>query len=202
MTYNAKIGKQEQDQRTYQNASEARRVTQIDSLGNAISVDLTTNALEIVEREHHEIHEGTHFFICDYQSFSNAEVVDFTVVTPNTTEWSHMVFNIEGSGAVSMSIFETAVVDTPGTAVLSYNNNRNSANTTGLTIRIGDTFTDTGTEIYKQSKGANKKVGIVTRNREIILKQNKTYLFRITNETSSANIISWCMEWYEHTNTN
>ena len=36
MTYDVKIGKQEQDQRTYENSAEARRVTGVNSTGTVV----------------------------------------------------------------------------------------------------------------------------------------------------------------------
>ena len=164
-----------------------------------IRIDAATNTLQTIGYEHHEIHSGSHFYICGHQAMSNGEVVDFTVVTPNTTEWAHMTFSIEGTGAISLEIHEGATVDVAGTAVSVFNNNRNSANTTSLTVREGDTFTGEGTLIYAQQVGANKVAGSVQRDREIVLDQNNTYIFRITNETALANELNYCAEWYEHT---
>lgn len=164
-----------------------------------VRIDASTNSLQIVEYEHHEIHSGSHYFICGTQALSNGEVVDFTVVTPDTTEYAHMTFQIEGTGAISVAIHEGAVVNVAGSAVTAYNNNRNSANTTNLTIRTGDTFTGTGTVIYAVQTGANKIAGNVERSREIVLDRNNTYIFRITNQTALANQLSYCAEWYEHT---
>jgi hypothetical protein len=166
-----------------------------------VRIDASTNSLQTVDYEHHKIHSGSHFFVEGYMSFSNGQVVDFTFITPNTTEWTHMTFKIEGTAALSVEIHEGATVDAAGSAVTAYNNNRNSAHATTLTIRTGDTFTDEGTMIAASYAGANKTIGVVGRSREIILDQNSTYIFRITNETS-ANLISWLAEWYEHTDKN
>jgi len=162
--------------------------------------DPATHALETIDYNHHEIHDGSHYFVCGYQSFANAEVVDFTVVTPNTTKWLHMLFEIMGEGAVSIEIWEDAVVNVAGTPTVPNNNNRNSANTSDAVVRVGDTFTSEGTMIFSNISGANKQSGIIGRANEIMLKQNSAYIFRITNETALANVISYCGEWYEHTN--
>jgi len=55
-----------------------------------------------------------------------------------------------------------------------------------------------GTLIYANQAGANKESGFIARDREIILAQDTTYLFRITNATTLANVITWCAEWYDH----
>lgn len=165
-------------------------------------VDSSTETLQVIDYPHHEIHSGSHYFICGFQDFSNGEVVDFTVVTPNTTKWLHMLFQIEGSGAVSIEIYEDATVDVAGTVTTPNNNNRNSANTSDAVIRTGDTFTDIGTLKFGNQSGANKAAGIIGRENEIILKQNSTYIFRITNQTAITNVIYFCGEWYEHINKN
>lgn len=165
-------------------------------------IDSATESLQIVDYEHHEIHSGSHYFIAGSQAFSNGQVVDFTVITPNTTKWLHMTFNIEGTSGVSIEVKEAATVNVAGTPVTVINNDRNSTNTTGATIRTGDTFTSEGTSLFKQQTGANQKAGSLERNREIILKQNTTYIFRLKNETAVANQITYAANWYEHTNKN
>ena len=167
-----------------------------------VRIDASTNSLQTVDYEHHEIHSGNHYNICSYETFTNKEVVDFTIITPDTTEWTHMTFNISGTGALSLEIHEDVTVSATGTAAIVFNNNRNSANTTNLTIRTGDTFSDDGDTIYLDYSGANKVIGILERSREIILKQGTAYLFRISNQLTTDNIISYCAEWYEHTNKN
>ena len=96
---------------------------------------------------------------------------------------------------------ENATIVVTGTTVSVYNSNRNSANTSGNLVLVGSTVT-TGTLILQQYSGANKLAGIVGRENEIILKQIEDYLFRITNETATANEVSWNAEWYEHTDHN
>jgi hypothetical protein len=199
---NMKVSLEELESGISSNSNSQLNVTLFDEGGIPASVDDSTETLQTIEYEHHEIHSGSHYYICGYDSFTNGQVVDFTVVVPNVTKWPHMTFSLEGSGALSIEIHEGATVDTTGTAVTAYNNNRNSDNTSNLTIRTGDAFTSEGTLIYSQYKGANKQAGFIERDRELVLKQNTTYIFRITNETALANIITWCAEWYEHTDKN
>ena len=165
-------------------------------------LDASTEAQMVINYEHHEIHAGSHYFITGNQSFSNGQVVDFTMTTPNTTKWCHLLFTIDGTYAVSAEIKEAATVDTPGTAVTPRNSNRNYTDSSTMTVRVGDTFTDEGTSISDRYSGQNKVSGTVTRSSELILKQNTVYIFRITNESTSANIISWDAIWYEHTDRN
>lgn len=162
--------------------------------------DLSTHALDVVSHEHRKIHAGKHFFVASYDTLTNAAVLDFAFTTPNTTEWSHMVFELEGTGALSMQIYEGSDFDADGTAVTPINGNRNSSNTSTLGLQTDPTVNAAGTEIYYQYRGANRSAGILIRDNEIIMKQNTKYLFRLTNQTAVNNIISWDFEWYEHVN--
>ena len=179
-----------------------KEIIGVDYISGNSGVDASTETLQTITYEHHEIHSGSHFYYCDFQDFSNGQVVDFTFVTPNTTKWAHMDFYIGSTDAASIEIYEGATVDTTGTAITAINNNRNSTNTSDMTIRTGDTFTAVGTKIYGASSGDKGAAGIIEREREIVLKQNTTYIFRITNQTNLTNTITYCGEWYEHTDKN
>lgn len=172
-------------------------LTGVDYVVGKSGIDAVTETQISIEYEHHEIHAGNHYGVCDYLSYTNGQVVDWTVIVPDTGELAHMLFNIEGTGAISLNIYEVAVPDAVGSVVTPINNNRNSDNTSSLIVRNGDTFTGIGNKIFGARTGANKEVGIIARTSELILKSDTTYLFRITNETSLANVVSWCAEWYE-----
>lgn len=182
--------------------TEGALITGIDYVATKSGIDASTESLQTIEYEHHEIHDGSHYYICDFQSLANAAVVDFTVITPDTAERIHMIFQIEGTGAVSLTIREGAVVDAAGSAVSTFNNRRDSINTSNITARVGDTYTSEGAIVFRSYSGANKESGVIGRSREIILDQDSTYIFRITNETALANIVSYCSEWYEHADKN
>jgi len=167
-----------------------------------IPQDSSTNTLMTIDYEHHEIHSGSHFYICGYETLGNGAATTFTVITPNTTEWAHMTFSIYGTQAIIFEVKEGATVNTTGTATTPLNNDRNSAHTSVLTIRNGDTFTGEGTTIYSAYIGAGRNSGDITHNKELILKQNTTYIFRITNTQATNTVTSYCGEWYEHTNKN
>jgi len=186
----------------HSDGTQGNLITGIDYIDGKSGIDAMTETLQTIEYEHHEIHSGSHYIICGYQSFSNAASTDFALVTPDSDTWTHMTFQIEGTSAVIVEVYEDSDFDGDGTSVISINNNRNSDNITGMTITNDPTINDDGTLIYSQYKGANKSAGFVNRDREIILKQNTKYIFRITNGSTITNIITWCGEWYEHTNKN
>jgi len=187
--------------------NEGQKIIGIDYLAGNSGIDRATETLQIITYEHHEIHAGSHFYICSFETLDDGDSADFAVTTPNTAKWAHMTFQVEGTSQTEFYIYEGSAV-TGGTATTPLNNDRNSANTSDLTIAKNPTVNTLGTMIYSQSKGLvgatpskADSEGVVTREREIILKQNTTYIFRITSRQDD-NIVSYCGEWYEHTNKN
>jgi len=166
-------------------------------------IDLITHTLQTIEYEHHEIHSGSHFFYTDSVELASGNTQDYMITTPNTTKWSHMTFQATGSAITQVQIFEGS--DKTGTTSQTiFNNDRNSATTSTLTIHKGTSGGSTdGTQIYTiksgSSAGNSRSPAISERNSEIILKQNTKYIIRITSGTN-ANLTNLQLEWYEHTN--
>jgi hypothetical protein len=118
----------------------------------------------------------------------NGGTIDFVVTTPNTTTHAHMYEGVTGI--------------TGGTALTPRNNNRNSADSSVLTVKVNPSVT-AGTVVVDGYKfganlsGQNRMGGSGGRTSEIILKQNTSYLWRIVS-SSADNIISYIGDWYEH----
>jgi len=178
-----------------------------DSSGSEAKIDDMTNTLQNINFEHHKIHEGNHYFVCNFETLNDGEAARFAVTTPNTTKWLHMNFNVEGTSRTEFKVYENSTVN-GGTSTTPINNNRNSVNTSDSIIVKNPIITVTGDTIYVQSKGLegatpskSENEGVVNRDREIILKQDATYIFEITSKDDN-NIVSYCGEWYEHVNEN
>ena len=170
------------------------------------ALDSGTGAITTIEYEHHEIHEGNHFYVCGYDlDFDDDDTIDFQLTTPNTNEWIHMSFHVASSATITLNVYEDATVVADGAAVTAYNNNRNNSNTTSLTLlQVGGEVTERGTLIYSEAFGSgsnpsSKQGGISDRERELLLKQNSTYRFEFECHVDNV-VFDYCGEWYEHTN--
>lgn len=174
-------------------------------------LDKATLAMTTIEYDHHEIHSGSHYFMAGTVTLDSAtsDFTDFCVITPDTTKWAHMTFALDAVGQFSFAVYEDAVFDTDGAAATAFNNNRNSANTSGLEITTGASnvsivSSDGVTAIFgpvtygKDGNVTQVTGGVLGRGREIVLKQNTKYIFRIDSATA-ANAINYYAEWYEHT---
>jgi hypothetical protein len=176
-----------------------------DSTYQAPRIDKYTHATTIIEYEHHEIHDGYHYFYTDYDSeVDTAGPKYYRLTTPNTTKWIHLVVTLYSEGVGTWQIFENPTVNAAGTTATTFNNDRNSTNAAGIVIAYDATSTADGTLIatYRTGSGTTgpSRVGSDTsRNREIILKQNEDYFIKFTPDADNAKT-KLELDWYEHVN--
>jgi hypothetical protein len=169
----------------------------------ANKIDQTTSGKAQLEYEHKQVHSGDAWMVT-YNFLTTEEInhVDRYIITPNTTRWAHLLWDVASQGKCTIYLYEGAV----GTynAVTAYNRNRNSARVN--TTIIGDPLVpvSSGTLIWSwqsgttgtasgRSSGASRETG------EIVLKQNTQYLFSVIASTEDI-ILSVDLTWYEQTN--
>jgi len=181
-----------------------QKVEIVDDSGDIVTIDDHTRAFVNVEYEEHEINEGNHFFVANFETVDDDDSIDFVVEAPDSDTALHMIFEVEGTSQTEFRIYENATVAADGSVTAAINNNRNSNNSSVATVRKDPTISNVGTLIFSQSKGlagtpASKadSEGLVKRGREIVLKRNSKTLFRITSK-DDGNIISYVGEWYEN----
>jgi hypothetical protein len=176
-------------------------------------VDATTHVLTTIDYAHHEIHDGSSYFICTTnEDFDTAELLNITFTTPAlTVAGIHILFKVSNTAASRFEILEAPTVTAnSGSALAVYNMNRNSANVTSVksiaTVPIsGATLTSTvtvdGTVIYTDLAGLGRDGGYSekTHSGEIILKASTTYVFRLTGLADNG-LASINLSWYEHIN--
>jgi hypothetical protein len=157
-----------------------------------------------IDEAHHEIHDGDSYFFQDPISLNNGVAQDYLITTPNDTDWHHWRFAIDFLFVTQLQLFEGA--DRTGTTLQSIQkSNRNSANTSAMTIHKGTSGgTTDGTLIFPYKSGLSTGSGAnhitsgggLSGRSEIILKQNTKYILRITSSTDS-NLINVGFDWYE-----
>jgi len=173
-----------------------------------LRIDSSTHSIQTIEYEHHEIHSGSHYFVAVYQDLSINQVLDFTWQMPNTTKWIHWTWCISTESETLWQVYENVVATNPlAVAVTPYNNNRNSANTSGTTMKYevqanlaaanADTDVSGGVLLDSGISGAGKDDGTADRSHELVMDQNILYCLRAT--ASVAGFINFEMQWYEHT---
>jgi len=111
------------------------KVTAIGSITNN-GIDSSTQSLNNVAYEHHEIHQGSHYYIEGFTTIQSGASVLIGLTTPNTSKWSHFTWGISSNGVLTSMLYEDAGIS-GGVAVTPLNNNRNSSNTSDITIAQG-----------------------------------------------------------------
>lgn len=172
--------------------------------------DGSTEALLLIDYEHHEIHSGSHFFLAEITDNSLDDVEDYQIITPNTDVQIHFTFLVDVEAETEILLYENVSIATFGTAKTLMNSNRNSNNASTLKIyRINNSGTDAAdidtvitnaTVLYNQVIGALRSSGFTKRSNEIILKKNTRYSLRVIANT--AGNINVNFQWYEHTPKN
>jgi hypothetical protein len=177
--------------------------------GNVVPAqgDGVSSALMVVDPVHHEVHEGDHYKFCVIDEVLDSdEELRYILTTPNTTKWSHLVYDVSGSLKTKIELYESTT-HTNGAPQTSYNSNRNSSNIAGMTVNIANSDGADGTEIECYSFGS-ATIGITggrggqsRGDSEWLLKQNTKYLVKVTSGNDGNNV-SLKLSWYEHTSDN
>ena len=174
------------------------QVVLIDDAGDLVTIDEYTGSLTTIGWEHHKIHEGDTFTILEVTDLPNAAVRDILVITPDTTKWAHLVWELEHELETLIQFYLGTTVTDNGTLVPSFNRNGNSANVSTTLVYHTPTITNVGMLIGTVQQGSGRKAGGSDReSNEFILKQNTMYLIRITNLTANNNLVSMKLNWYE-----
>ena len=168
-----------------------------------IRIDGNSLALITIDKSHHEIHEGDHYYIEGFTTLNITDTYKVKLVTPDSLKHCHFLWQIEANGILETHLYEAeGVTITGGSSVTPLNNNRNSSNASGMVITAGVTAgTPTGLDISKKKVGGtgfkSSSGGSSGREDEIILKSNTIYL-RTFLSGSDDNIVSFKALWYEH----
>ena len=165
-----------------------------------VRMDASTNSLQTIEYEHHEIHSGSSFTTSYVADIGNGANLDLLIETPAGTKYAHFFYEVDVKAEAALLIYE-AVTATAGDAVVAYNRNR-VGTPTAATVVVTSTptsITEGTTIIRSKHMGSGKTVGGGDRgSHEFVLKPSTKYLFRLTNATTGNNFMSVEFDWYEH----
>ena len=154
-------------------------------------------ALIEIDWTHFKAHEGKHFYLRDYYTLGNGATRNIVIYTGDME--AHLLPTITANdGAINVSMFENPTIASNGTEIVYYNSNYNYGDLNGLTIYNGATVSNLGDFKGRSYIGSGRSFGGVIRaENEIILKANTTYVFQITNQITTDNIIDVVLDWYE-----
>lgn len=171
--------------------------------------DAASDILEVIDHQFSEVHDGESYEYSEVKDQTVNHVYDIQITTPNTTKWAHFAFEFDTESETDWYFYENVNIILAGTAVTLLNHERNSTNSSGLTVKVitntttgnanADTAVAAATILRHGIAGAGKKIGGYGGTRhEWVLKQNEDYCIRFI--ASSAGYIAFHLDWHEHTN--
>jgi hypothetical protein len=185
-----------------------------------VRMDASTNSLQNISYEHHEIHSGSSFTVFNQDdSVASAAGLSLSFKTPGTAKLIHLVVEVMSSGESLTTFLETvsstadgdgevAVVpvnrqrDSGGATTLLEDTTTGSFDTVGVTkypeaVPIGDHPTGTAIDCITAGSG-NKGGGAARGQAEFVLKRATVYgIVMLSKAASNAMILK--LDWYEHT---
>lgn len=184
----------------------------IDEFGNVARVlgdNIFQGAMIAIPPEHHEIHCGDSYETSFVQDLTNGQVYYVLIVVPNEAgtypDQNQKLYHLRGTvfseAEATVEFYEAPTVGESGegTALSVVNRNRNSTNIDFLDIYKGSTITSDGTWLETNKLGSGIKVGgEANRTDEWVLKNNTSYILKITNDTTTANYVNVKLNYYVH----
>jgi len=168
-----------------------------------VSIDKVSESQISIDSNHHEIHEGVHFFYVDYFSVAGSGVLNFTLMTGDKD--IHFVFSVGSDTAgFILETYRSVVANNDGTIIDLINNNENSLNVSSVVCRQNPTgiVTTSAKRLRRTKSGeggapSSRIGGSISRSDEVVLRKNTKYLIRITNLSTTSNDINLGIGEYE-----
>ena len=184
-----------------------------------VRIDASTNSIQTIEYEHHEIHSGSSFTVAIHDdSVASGQGLSIAFKTPTSAKLIHLIVEVMSSGEAVTTLLEDASSTADGdgeTAVVPINRQRDSGGattvledtTTGAFETVGvNTYPEavawadhpTGTTIDVISSGSGNKGGGAARGTsEFVLARTTVYSVNMQSK-AAANAMILKLDWYEH----
>jgi len=190
----------------------------LQELRNAVAraVEASTWAFKFINYEHSEVHKGNFFNVSYDAELGNGETMEILIVTPDTTKWPHITIAASTALKGRVDLYEDAVQGYVAANALTPQNRQRNYETSKLSGLLichtpgwNSSSSSSGVEIEERiarrawgATGIGNNPGFGGEGRaaqEWVLKQNTTYLLRITSEVETN--VAWMeIDWYEHAN--
>lgn len=168
-----------------------------------------TQAFRSIDNDHAYIHQKKMFNAFHKGTITAGGTLAFGFKTPATGYVHYRLAGIKPSAdKLDKQIFEDATFTaTTGTLLVASNRNRNAPIASVVELRVAPTFTVNGTLLEgfsdflpgTTSVGQSNEGTTGESKDEIVLKQNTTYRFLLTNGSAAANTVGIQFRWYEET---
>ena len=185
--------------------------TNLNAKGN---FDKLFNIPAFIDVQHHKLHDGKHFEVHIETETTSAASIVCAFRVPAGNKRAHVVIDWKSEDKAHIELLEGAIWSTDtGTVFTIYNNNRNSATTSMLEedktatpawtangVLKNPTGIVGGTAVHSDYSYIVKQAGGATSlpRHEWILKNDETYVIKITNDAGGNKLLGIVLHWYEH----
>ena len=76
-----------------------------------VKIDASTRSLQTIGYEHHEIHSGSHYYVCGFETLALNAFTEFYFTTPITSKEVHMTFEFSGTQQTEMVVHNQCSFD-------------------------------------------------------------------------------------------
>lgn len=181
------------------NSTGMLKVVVSDGTDNA-GVDSYVSALQCIDVEHHEVHEGEMFTLSNLASLANGATSEILFVV-GPTKNPHIRFEAIADGVTNLYFYETPTYSSTGIAITEYDMNRSTANSSEGTFYSDPTITNAGTALITGYIAGGEKSfrtgGEVRSGSEFVLATSEVYLFRVVNNSGIGGSVLSLIEFYE-----
>lgn len=175
-------------------------VTLFSAADVAAYIDVFTGAVGVIEQEHLQIHNGQGFTVSARFTIPNVGGThEFLAIVPAGVFPHFRSFTVTSDGGPNnVDFYEGATYSAEGTLITPFNNNRNSSNAAELLVYDTPTLLTDGLRLEPILIPGTKQSGSFgsEASNEWILKQDETYMVRITNNTVGAGISNFTINMF------
>ena len=186
-----------------------------------VRIDGSTNSLQTIEYEHHEVHSGSSF-TCHYANevTNIGEMTAIAFNTPAGTKFIHLTITAAATGGASVGLYEVPSIDVDeGTELAIYNHNRTKTATESIVSSIATVPVVNKATSYNEVQAAGANITLTTPlllkyigtggkgsiggegrgTSEFVLAASTQYVILMTSLTDDTVVNNITLDWYEHT---
>lgn len=168
-------------------------------------IERVTGGRSVIDTDHKAIHDSIRFKVFKKFTLNSNATAYISLKTPADRFIHYRKEKVSTSAdKVDIELFENAVIaDGTGTVFIPVNHDRITPKFSMVTVKIDPTVTNEGTKIDESFIGGGTGTGSArtgsetAQDEEIVLNKNTTYLVKITNGSSTQNIVQVKPSWYE-----
>jgi hypothetical protein len=164
-------------------------------LAGFLRIDPDTRTLIMMDQEQYLAQQGNHFFFADFLTLNFEGIATLTFTIPAGIQ-PGFVFRLGCSETTVIELYEDVMAISGGTAIMPQNNNRNSAITALMTMKLNPAVTLGDDRIARILWSGVTPLGLFSSRNRLIFCEGINYAIKLTS-WANENIINYWGSWTE-----